>query len=235
MDNVFTRTVAPAIGVVVSQFLFLGPLSAVLECRRLNELGAVNPYVFPMIWANCIGWVSYGFFSMNLYITLGNLFGIFWGLFYSFSAYGLTQNWQVKRRLEALVIVIGFLWTVLCLIMLYQSSEVARKVVGIVATTMAMALFLSPLVTMLTVIKEKDSASINRGFMIAQIINCGMWSLYGLVIVDPFVIIPNVFGFGLGIAQLVLVFMFPNRKSKGKTSHARVPSAIQTVEIVAKS
>lgn len=45
--------------------------------------------------------------------------------------------------------------------------------------------------------------------MIFSLMNGTLWFIYGLVVGDPFIAIPNGFGAALGVVQAVLFLLFP--------------------------
>lgn len=56
----------------------------------------------------------------------------------------------------------------------------------------------------------------------AQVTNCGTWTVYGLAIGDVWVWGPNLCGFMLGLAQLLLKLLFPSFADK---THQRLCKA----------
>ena len=50
---------APAVGTVCAQLMFASPMPAVLRARKENNLRDLNVVPFPLIVANCVGWIVY--------------------------------------------------------------------------------------------------------------------------------------------------------------------------------
>lgn len=82
---------------------------------------------------------------------------------------------------------------------------------GCAANVMLVFFFLSPLATLLTVLRRRDSASLVLPLCIMNILNGALWGTYGLVRSDAFLWAPNLFGACLGVLQTVLRLSFPQR------------------------
>jgi len=50
---------APVVGTVCAQLMFASPMPAVLRARQENNLRDLNVVPFPLIVANCVGWIVY--------------------------------------------------------------------------------------------------------------------------------------------------------------------------------
>lgn len=86
------------------------------------------------------------------------------------------------------------------------------------ANVMLVFFFLSPLSTLLTVVRRRDSASLVLPLCVMNILNGALWSTYGLVRGDPFIWAPNVFGAVLGVLQTTLRLSFPQRAPDDPTT-----------------
>lgn len=61
----------------------------------------------------------------------------------------------------------------------------------------------------LKVIRTKSAASMN---VLQSVMSCacaGSWALYGLLIHDNFVLMPNILGTVLGVMQVLLLLIYP--------------------------
>ena len=208
-QDMFTTKIAPVLGVFMSEFLALGPLSAVLACRKSKSLGELNPLIFPLLFGNSIGWVIYSSATLNPYVFAGNAGGVVLSLFYLLSAYSLTTCAATKSRLEIITLFLLGLWCgVGFSAAIMDDKALGVNIIGFLANTVVFLLFASPLLTFSKVISTKDSSSINRPFAICQVLNCVTWFAYGLAISDVYIALPNFVGLLLGLAQVVLILMY---------------------------
>lgn len=151
-------------------------ISAVLEARNKQNLGDLNPIMFPAITMNCIGWTMYGVMRNDYYIYLANSPGIPLGLFFSISSLQLLTLNVAKedrksrsvRTLIELILVLGVsFWLLLALISgLVVSSHkvIADRIVGIASCIFAIAFYAAPLSTMVEVIKTRDASRLGELF-----------------------------------------------------------------------
>jgi solute carrier family 50 protein (sugar transporter) len=109
----------------------------------------------------------------------------------------------------------GFLGTICFTYMnVNDKSATGLLVVGIVCGTFAMSYFASPMTTMLEVIKQRDASSLYPPMVIANIVNCFCWVVYGLMALDdPIIYGQNGAGMALNVVNLVLVMVFPRTRA----------------------
>eukprot|EP01025_Chloroclados_australasicus_P044895 TRINITY_DN4892_c0_g1_i6.p3 TRINITY_DN4892_c0_g1~~TRINITY_DN4892_c0_g1_i6.p3 ORF type:complete len:129 (-),score=5.04 TRINITY_DN4892_c0_g1_i6:201-587(-) len=81
--GVFAELVAPSLGAILANIMFASPLSAVLHVRRTQQLGDLNPLPFPVITANCVGWLIYSVTTQNPFLFGGNILGTLLGIYYT--------------------------------------------------------------------------------------------------------------------------------------------------------
>ncbi len=209
LKDLLTTKIAPVLGVFTSEFLALGPLSAVLECRKSKSLGALNPLIFPLLFGNSVGWVIYSSATLNPYVFAGNAGGVVLSLFYLLSAYSLTTCATTKSRLEIISLFLLALWCgVGFAAATMENKALGVNIIGFLGNAVVFLLFASPLLTFSKVISTKDSSSINRPFACCQVLNCVTWFAYGLAISDVYIALPNFVGLVLGLAQIALILIY---------------------------
>ncbi|KAJ8771848.1 hypothetical protein K2173_027025 [Erythroxylum novogranatense] len=88
-------------------------------------------------------------------------------------------------------------------------KETARTVIGIIGNVISFFLFLSPLPTMIKIIKQKAVEEFKPDPYIATVLNCAMWSLYGLPFVKPHsILVTTINAVGLVIELIYCVIFF---------------------------
>mmetsp|Transcript_35575 Transcript_35575/g.69681 ORF Transcript_35575/g.69681 Transcript_35575/m.69681 type:complete len:245 (+) Transcript_35575:218-952(+) len=207
-DRFLMDFAAPAAGAIFSSSLALGPMPAVLEARRAEMLGDVNPDVFPVLFVNCVAWCIYSVNIKNSWLFFGNIAGVLSGFFYLLSAYGLSAA-KVRQKLEVMAIGLAAALVLTCFAAVAVWEEHRTDLLGFFANAIVFAVFSSPLSTFGDVIKTKNSASINRPFGIIQVFNCIVWVSYALYIHDNYLLVPNLVGLVLGVIQVFLMVIYP--------------------------
>lgn len=198
--------VAVWIGLVLSCGMFFAHFPALRVAMQKGQLGAINPDPFPTILANCIGWCFLGVIRQDWYLFAGNAPGILSGVAGSAVCYHLTDSDAVRRKITALLAVTALWYMAMGILNSFRSAE---AFVGVAANVICFAMFASPLSQIRTIVKTKDSSSIDRRFMIMQIINCSMWVIYALGVRNWYQLPPVTAGTLLGCLQLLAVLKYP--------------------------
>lgn len=97
------------------------------------------------------------------------------------------------------------------------SKEGARTIVGILGNIISLVLFLSPLPTFYRIWKKKAVEQYSAMPYLATFINCGLWVLYGLPVVQPnsmLVVTINGTGFVIEIIYLSMFLIFSAPKNR---------------------
>lgn len=96
----------------------------------------------------------------------------------------------------------------------HQSTDRVAEIIGFIGIAMSIILYASPLETIRRVISTKSASSIPILLCVAGTVSNALWTAYGLVIVDYFVIIPNSICLVLASIQVVLYVIYnPNRQA----------------------
>jgi solute carrier family 50 protein (sugar transporter) len=165
-----TQFLAPALGVITSELLALGPLPSVLMCRRMQHLGDLNPLPFPLLFANSVGMIIYSVVIKNPFIFAGNIGALLLSFFYIVTVYDLAECSSHRRRLDILITSSVSLWMVAGFIALLLDDERSRvRTIGILGNVVVLFLFASPLTSCHRVFQTKNSSSINRPFAYCQV------------------------------------------------------------------
>ncbi|CAL1406471.1 unnamed protein product [Linum trigynum] len=86
-----------------------------------------------------------------------------------------------------------------------------RTIVGIIGNVISFFLFLSPVPTFVKIFKQKTVQDFKADPYVTTLLNCAMWSLYGMPFVKPdslLVITINGFGFFLELFYVAFFFFF---------------------------
>jgi len=112
-------------------------------------------------------------------------------------------------------------------------SSVAATGIGLTGCTLAVILMSSPLATMKTVIRDKNTAALPFAPSLATFLNAVAWSGYGwLVAKDILIFAPNVLGLGASLVQLGLFAKYglpppvkPTTEETGSSDSSKKPSS----------
>ena len=85
-QNLLLTRVAPVLGGVMANLMFLSPMGAVREVRASGKLGALNAVPLVAMAGNTAAWVGFACVAGDPFIFAANLPGMLLGLWYSVSA-----------------------------------------------------------------------------------------------------------------------------------------------------
>eukprot|EP01025_Chloroclados_australasicus_P044892 TRINITY_DN4892_c0_g1_i1.p2 TRINITY_DN4892_c0_g1~~TRINITY_DN4892_c0_g1_i1.p2 ORF type:complete len:269 (-),score=19.12 TRINITY_DN4892_c0_g1_i1:3633-4439(-) len=212
--GVFAELVAPSLGAILANIMFASPLSAVLHVRRTQQLGDLNPLPFPVITANCVGWLIYSVTTQNPFLFGGNILGTLLGIYYT-----LTTIVYATPKVRDLMIAIFVAFPLLYYSQLFgyamadASNDMVRFSIGLSTNIVLVVYYAAPLSVFYKVITTRNSSSLYFPLVVTNTANGAMWFTYGLIaLTDPMVWAPNVIGVLLGVFSILLIIIYPRKE-----------------------
>ncbi|XP_034207302.1 bidirectional sugar transporter SWEET5-like [Prunus dulcis] len=99
-----------------------------------------------------------------------------------------------------------------------MDTDMIRTIVGIIGNVISFGLFVSPIPTFVKIIKQKSVAEFRPDPYIVTLLNCALWSFYGLPIVHPdnlLVVTINGTGLFIEFIYIAIFFVFsPGKKRR---------------------
>ncbi|PSC71016.1 cysteine desulfurase [Micractinium conductrix] len=230
------ETLVASLGGVVGLILFLAPMKAVLRARADRVLGDLNPLPFPVLVGNCAGWVAYGFVTDDVLVLWPNVLGVLIALFYTLSVYGLADIKTRDRQAASLLVFSSVLMVVGSVGALGDLGyDSLKRLWGFTANAILIIFYAAPLSTVMGVLRTRSSATLNLPLSVMNIINGGLWLVYGLAITDYFIAVPNGVGALLGLVYCALICAFPRRSSKHSPSPSDTDPGSSRKDLLAAS
>ncbi|KAJ0440530.1 putative SWEET sugar transporter [Helianthus annuus] len=202
------------LGNIVSFMVFLAPIPTFYKVykKKSTEGFQSAPYVVGLFSAML--WIYYAMLKTNvlLLITI-NSFGIVIETVYIvfFLFYAPKKARMESLKLIILLIFVGF--GLIVVLTQFLASGVTRGViVGWICLVFSLCVFVAPLGVLRQVIKTKGVEYMPILLSVALTLSAVMWFFYGLLLHDFNIAVPNVLGFTFGIIQIILYFMYKNKK-----------------------
>lgn len=150
--------------------------------------GRVINAFFPIITTNAIG------LAFSSWYTI---------IYYTYA----KQRSRIAKQcfLVASTVSLVFLYTLFS----PEPMAVIQHRVGLICVVVCVGMYASPLATIQQVIKTRSTASLPLPLITAGCLCSFLWSIYGILQSDPFVIFPNSISLFLGILQLSLFYIYP--------------------------
>jgi hypothetical protein len=235
MDFFFT-TVAPSMGVVLSNIQLASPFKAVLECRKRKNLGPLNPVPLAMSFVNLFGIVVYGAAIQDMFILLGVAIGIllnFLGCTTAISLLAAQGRYKEVERMERLIMTGVFWWVVVALgsVSFFPTTKICITVMGATTCVTTVLYYCSPLSTIRQVIAMQDASSLLFPMLFTNLLSATLWFSYGLLGVDNiWIYLPNACGLGVTILQLFVKAYYtlwsPNLKRRDAAKSRMIDPSI---------
>jgi len=228
------------VGMVLTVGFLLSPSPTCLQIVRAKSTGQFSPVPNIVGAFNCSLWVYYCAVTMagsteNLLPNLlVNALGA--SLFVSYTiVFILYSNTRriVISHVSLTVVLFGLLVMLFELIVPHldldfhwggDSVPLKSSICGMVTDVLNVALYASPLVVMKTVIRTRSVKYMPLPFSVATFVVSATWTVQGLLIGNITVLLPNVLGMALGVAQLLLYSYFCRSDVVPEDDDLHVPS-----------
>lgn len=184
-------------------------------CRRyINNKSTGDSSVFTFITGIITSavWLKYGLLTNERSLIIVNSIGVASMFGYTLIFYLFTV--RKRETLKALSFSSMFLIIIFFYISIQTDRLKAAEIVGFIGIGVSLAFFASPLTNLAHVIKVKNSESLPFSMILSSFIVTLLWFVYGEIINDPFIQIPNFIGCVLLVIQLLLFAVYPSKSVK---------------------
>ncbi|KAG6657966.1 bidirectional sugar transporter SWEET1-like [Carya illinoinensis] len=204
-------------GNITALFLFLAPIitfKRIIQNKGTEKFSGV-PYVMTLL--NCLlsAWYGLPFVSPNnLLVSTINGSGAAIELIYV-AIFLIYAPKREKAKIFGIFSFVVLVFSIVALVSLLalKAGNTRGMFCGFAASIFSIIMYASPLSIMRTVIKTK-SVEFMPFFLSLSVFLCGTsWFVFGLLGRDPFVFVQNGLGCGLGLAQLILYFIYRGNKA----------------------
>ena len=155
---------------------------------------------------------NYGKLIQNQTLQTVNATGFVLQMLYSFVFYKYTKQRVKTGRMIMMVVIF------VVLVQTYVSNEEdlskSQIRVGMLGAILSISYSSAPLANLQLVFKSKNTESLPFYLILATVFATGQWTLYGFIIEDNIIEIPNFIGFIAAFFQLSLFFCIPSLKSE---------------------
>jgi len=126
---------------------------------------------------------------------------------------GKQKHLPSLTKHEIIAISVSTFWLLVFTLVAFIPFLSDRKefIIGVIVNLNLVIFYGAPLSTIYTVITEKNSSSIHVRLMITSLLNSIFWTVYGLAILDIFIIVPNSMGCLFGAIQVLLLKLYPKQ------------------------
>ncbi|XP_024969824.1 bidirectional sugar transporter N3-like [Cynara cardunculus var. scolymus] len=202
------------LGNSVSFMVFLAPILTFYKVYKKKSTEGFQsvPYVVGLF--SSMLWIYYALLKSNvmLLITINSVGCFIETLYICFYLFYAPKKARMESlKLIVLLIVVGF-GLIVVLTQFLASGVTRRVIVGWICLVFSLCVFVAPLGVLRQVIRTKSVEYMPILLSVALTLSAVMWFFYGLLLGDFNIAIPNVLGFIFGIIQIILYFVYKNKK-----------------------
>jgi len=214
MFYILAGWVAPAVGVLTSNLLYLSSLKKVRQARVLRALGTLDPIALTMQFINTLAWIAYALVTHDQFLFASNALRCILALFYVVSLLELSVSsgkLEVRGKVEIMFLsaVTALVGEIFLVSMVLKEPESKELVAGILCTATTTLMYCAPLLNLMRVFREKTASLLHPPLVLTSLTNGTVWVCYGLfALKDPWVWVPQSLGVTASLAQLVAIIIF---------------------------
>jgi solute carrier family 50 protein (sugar transporter) len=147
-----------------------------------------------------------------------SMLGVVVGIFMTYSFY----LWAVDRRevLQILAISTAFFSAITIYDLLAlcgvtgQSHGSTKTALGFIMVACTTFMYASPMATITRVIRTRTATSMPFWMGVANVVNSFCWGVYGALINNMFLLIPNIIGVSLSLIQMLVTYIYSGKSSQ---------------------
>jgi len=197
-------------GATVSTIImFLVGIQVCLGFWKNKSTGESSCMTFLVGVAMTFVWTNYGRLVGDSTLEFVNGTGLILQTIYTFVFYGYASS-KIKTG-KKIFITLLFVVFVHLYIQHEEDIEKVQYTVGLLGASMSVAYCSAPLASIQHVFRTKSTEVLPYYLIVATILVTGQWTLYGHIIKDNFVKVPNLLGFTAAVFQFSLFYYFPDK------------------------
>lgn len=148
-------------------------------------------------------WLRYGVAINDSAVSMVNALGALLGTIAMFVYYVYSSDkGDVEKKCLQLF---GILFAVMAAARLGLLSTAA---LGTISAMASVAMLGAPLADLRNILRKQDSAVLSLPFIVMASASCLLWTAYGIMRADVFIVIPNALGVSLALIQLYVFLKY---------------------------
>ncbi|XP_076328172.1 sugar transporter SWEET1-like isoform X2 [Tachypleus tridentatus] len=192
--------------------------SGMFVCQNIwKKRSTVDISPFPFLTGVLCGvlWLRYGLFIRDSAVIVVNVIGLTFQTIYVLWYYIFTLNRQTlhKQLLGVAVILLGLFYY---LVYITKGKDEATFASGLMASGASLAFCAAPLSSMAEVLKTQSVKMLPFPIILTTFVMTSLWFLYGFMLNDKFIQVPNLIGAMLAGFQLFLFIIYPSKTRTDK-------------------
>ncbi|KAI6234568.1 Skp1-related protein [Aphelenchoides fujianensis] len=199
-ETISLLTILSLTAIVTTVSLFFCGIPICIEIWRRKSTHEISGFPFIMGFLGGSFWLRYGFLKSDSTMITVNCVGVvMMALYLIFYAYYSDSK---VSTISQIVVVVMIIASMLILVEIYGMAVI--DALGLVSMGFNIINFGAPLAGVQIVIKKRSCESLPLPLCTANLLVSSQWCLYGVLVSDVYIIIPNGAGVALAILQMSL-------------------------------
>lgn len=219
------------LGNVISFMTFLAPIPTFYRIYKTKSTEGFQSVPYVVALFSAMLWIFYALIKSNetFLITInaaGCVIETIYIVMYFVYAPKKAKMFTAKIML---LLNVGVFGVILLLTLLLFKGDKRVVMLGWICVGFSVSVFVAPLSIMKRVIQTKSVEYMPFSLSLSLTLSAVVWFLYGLLIKDKYVALPNILGFTFGVVQMVLYVLYMNKTpvavAEGKDAGGKLPAA----------
>ncbi|XP_074596574.1 sugar transporter SWEET1-like [Brevipalpus obovatus] len=179
-------------------------------CQKIKRKGSSSDFSVAPFLAGLLStflWLRYALFIQDKIGIVVNTIGAVTFLIYTLFYYYYTLNKSSVNKKFAILIAL-----IIALVLVCNARPDPVYFSGIIASAASLGFASSPAVTIVDVFKTKSTEKLPFSFILSSFVVSSLWFVYGILVNDPFVQVPNGIITLISGLQLSLFAIFPSKR-----------------------
>ncbi|CAD6255658.1 unnamed protein product [Miscanthus lutarioriparius] len=200
------------LGNIISFMTYLAPLPTFYRIYKNKSTQGFQsaPYVVALFSAML--WIYYALIKSNefLLITINSAGCVIETLYIVMYLLYAPKKAKLFTAKILLLLNVGVFGLILLLTLLLSAGQRRVVVLGWVCVAFSVSVFVAPLSIIRQVVRTRSVEFMPFSLSLSLTVSAVVWFLYGLLIKDKYVALPNVLGFTFGVIQMGLYALYRN-------------------------
>ncbi|PWZ34781.1 Bidirectional sugar transporter SWEET13 [Zea mays] len=218
------------LGNVISFMTFLAPIPTFYRIYKSKSTEGFQSVPYVVALFSAMLWIFYALIKSNetFLITINAAGCVIETVYVVMYFVYATKKGRMFTAKIMLLLNVGAFGSILLLTLLLFKGDKRVVMLGWICVGFSVSVFVAPLSIMRRVIQTKSVEYMPFSLSLSLTLSAVVWFLYGLLIKDKYVALPNILGFTFGVVQMVLYVVYMNKTplpvADGKAA-GKLPSA----------
>jgi solute carrier family 50 protein (sugar transporter) len=208
--------IVPAVGGILSSVMYISPIRAAFKIHGSQELEEFNIFPYALMIFNTIVWTILASTLQApscYFVAFPNWIGLVSGVLILALTYPLA-NFQTRFRVLSVLLFIAGLFFPIIFTLSISNRDAFPSIMAYVTIIIQLLFFASPLLNAIQIIRTKSAAILYWPLALTASLSCGLWTIYGIVLAQMSIYLPNAIGCVFGITQMLLCCIYPSKEQQ---------------------